>query len=241
LHAASYKLLLFGRPGKRDQGARPAGNNLRNFVETSGPNESRMAQRRISLLNRFRKTPRFLEIGLRGLAPDHIGEGRISDPARDCCVEVAFEPEESFENGTKWLQQHRDLLMSLGHRNSPQFAGCLSQWVDTGWGEADMLKKLLNRFSLSYRATLPLRDYVHLRLAEGLVASNEEETEKAIHHFDFIILVGEEGADGHLLALAHFWKGRCHRKLGEYENAMIHTVQAKELVLSQGIFAPLRS
>jgi hypothetical protein len=176
LHAASYKLLLFGRPGKRDQGTRPAGNNLRNFVEISGPNESLMAHRRISLLNRFRKKPRFLEIGLRALAPDHIGEGRISDPARDCCVEAAFEPEESFENGTKWLQQHRDLLMSLdpGRRNSPQFVGCLSQWVDTGWGEADVLKKLLNRFSLSYRATLPLRDYVHPRLfAEGLVASNE--------------------------------------------------------------------
>jgi tetratricopeptide (TPR) repeat protein len=139
-------------------------------------------------------------------------------------------------DGTECLQQHRDLLTSLDPRqpNSSQFVGCISQWVDTGWGDAAIVKELLSRFSLADRATLPLRDYVYLRLAEGLVASTEEETEKAIHHFNFIILVAEEVADLYLISLAHFWKARCHRKQGEYQKAMTHTVRATELALSQG-------
>jgi hypothetical protein len=139
-------------------------------------------------------------------------------------------------NGTDWLQQHRDLLTSLDptEPDSPQFVGCVSQWVDTGWGDEGVVKRLLNLFSLPYRATLPLRDYVHLRLAEGQVASANEEIEKAIHHFEFIILAGEEVADRHLLAVAHFWKARCHRKEGAYQNAMTHMVQAKRLALSEG-------
>jgi tetratricopeptide (TPR) repeat protein len=82
---------------------------------------------------------------------------------------------------------------------------------------------------------LPLCDYIQLELAEGMVASAEEETEKAIARFDLILTLGEEAvADKQLLALAYFWKGRCKRKQGEYDSALAHCKKGRELALELG-------
>ena len=140
------------------------------------------------------------------------------------------------ENGIEWFQAHRERVLSLdsGQRNAAAFVGYFSQWVDIGYGDEGIVRELLERFPKETRATLPLRDYIHLRLAEGMVASAQEETLEAIRHFDFIISLGEEVADKQLLALAHFWKGRCQRKLGEYQSALIHTVKGRKLALELG-------
>src|SRR5579871_3020083 len=140
------------------------------------------------------------------------------------------------ESGIEWFQAHRQAILSLDplQKNAAAFVGYFSQWVDIGYAEEGLVRELLNRFSKQARAALPLRDYIHLRLAEGMAASAEEETEDAIRHFDFIISLGEEVADKQLLALAHFWKGRCQRKLGEYQSALTHTVKGRELALELG-------
>lgn len=141
------------------------------------------------------------------------------------------------ESGIQWFQAHRDLLLTLdpAQKNAAPFVDHLAQWVDIGYGDAGVIRDLLSRFPKTNRAALPLCDYVHLRLAEGMAAAAEEESEEAIGHFDFIISLGEEVvADKQLLALAHFWKGRCQRKRGEYDNALTHTVQGKELALELG-------
>src|SRR5258708_4774398 len=103
-------------------------------------------------------------------------------------------------DGTHYLEEHRELLTSFDPEqpNSPRLVGCIAQWVDTGWGDAAIVQKMLSRFSMAHRANLQLREYVHLRLAEGRVAAGEEETQKAIHHFDVNIVVGEEIADRYL-------------------------------------------
>ena len=140
------------------------------------------------------------------------------------------------ESGIEWFQTHRNVIRSLdpSQPNAAAFVGYFSQWVDIGYGEEGIIKDLLARFSQESRALLPLGDYIHLRLAEGMSASAEEETEQAIRHFDFIISIGPEVADKQLLALAHFWKGRCQRKLGEYQSALAHTVKGRELALELG-------
>jgi len=140
------------------------------------------------------------------------------------------------ESGIEWFQTHREAILSLDPRqkNAAAFIGYFSQWVDIGYGEEGIVRELINRFSKEARAALPLRDYIHLRLAEGMAASAEEETETALRHFDFIISLGEEVADKQLLALAHFWRGRCQRKLGEYQSALTHTVKGRELALELG-------
>jgi len=137
----------------------------------------------------------------------------------------------------EWFRTHRDSLLSLDpdQKNAAAFVGYLSQWVDMGYGDAAIVRELLDRFPKAKRATLPLCDYIHLELAEGMVASAEEETEKAIARFNVIVNLGEEAvADKQLLSLAYFWKGRCHRKQGEYDSALIHTRKGRELALELG-------
>jgi tetratricopeptide (TPR) repeat protein len=137
----------------------------------------------------------------------------------------------------EWFQAHRAALLSLDpdQKHAAAFVGYLSQWVDMGYGEAAIVRELLNRFPKTRRARLPLCDYVHLELAEGMAASAEEETSKAIARFDVIINLGDEAvADKQLLSLAYFWKGRCQRKQGEYDKALHDTRRGRELALEQG-------
>jgi tetratricopeptide (TPR) repeat protein len=140
------------------------------------------------------------------------------------------------DSGIEWFHTNREAILSLDPRqkNAAAFVGFFSQWVDIGYGDEAIVRELLNRFSKETRAALPLRDYIHLRLAEGMAASAAEETEDAIRHFDFIISLGEEVADKQLLALSHFWRGRCQRKLGEYQSALAHTVRGRELAIELG-------
>jgi tetratricopeptide (TPR) repeat protein len=140
------------------------------------------------------------------------------------------------ESGIEWFQTNRQAIRSLDpqQKNAAAFVGYFSQWVDIGYGDEGIVRELLERFPKETRTALPLTDYIHLRLAEGMAASAEEETLEAIRHFDFIISLDEEVADKQLLALAHFWKGRCQRKLGEYKSALTHTVKGRELALELG-------
>ncbi|MGH9558740.1 MAG: hypothetical protein ACRD30_05820, partial [Bryobacteraceae bacterium] len=106
---------------------------------------------------------------------------------------------------------------------------------DMGYGDAAIVRELLDRFPQPKRASLPLCDYIHLELAEGMAASAEEETEKAIARFNVIINLGEEAvADRQLLSLAYFWKGRCQRKLGEYDSALTNTRKGLAMALELG-------
>jgi tetratricopeptide (TPR) repeat protein len=137
----------------------------------------------------------------------------------------------------EWFRSHRDLLLSLDpdQKNSAAFVGYLSQWVDMGYGDAAIVRELLDRFPQPKRARLPLCDYIQLELAEGMVASSEEEMAKAVARFDVIINLGQEAvADKQLLSLAYFWKGRCKRKQGEYDSALAHTIKGRELAFELG-------
>ncbi len=141
------------------------------------------------------------------------------------------------ESSIEWFQTHRDSLLALDpdQKNAAAFVGYLSQWVDMGYGDAAIVRELLDRFPKSKRAMLPLCDYIHLELAEGMVASSEEETKQAIARFNVIINLGEEAvADRQLLSLAYFWEGRCQRKQGEYDSALAHTQKGRELALELG-------
>jgi tetratricopeptide (TPR) repeat protein len=141
------------------------------------------------------------------------------------------------ESSIAWFRQHRSALLSIGpdQKNAASFVGYLSQWVDMGYGDAAIVRELLDRLPQAKRAALPLCDYIHLELAEGMVASAEEETGKAIARFNVIINLGEEAvADRQLLSLAYFWKARCQRKLGEYDSALANTRKGLDLALELG-------
>ncbi len=138
--------------------------------------------------------------------------------------------------GIERLRAHQALFESLDPADprSPLLLGYLAQWVDAGFGDPGMVKSLLARFPRSGRASLPLVGYLHLRMAEGLVAMAGEDFDAAIRHFEFVGSVEEEIRDSEILAISNFWIGGCLRKQGRYDDALSYTVKARDLALELG-------
>jgi tetratricopeptide (TPR) repeat protein len=136
-------------------------------------------------------------------------------------------------SGIDWLENHRLLITGLNpsQKNAVAFLGQLTQWVDIGFDQPRLLKELLSRFPHLCRSALPISDYLHLRMAEGLVASSEENFESAISHFETVLAFENEIQDQELVAVANFWTARCQRKMGRYDSALKYTVKAKDLAL----------
>ena len=119
-------------------------------------------------------------------------------------------------------------------KNAAIFIGYLAQWVDIGFDAPATVKDILTGFPKAIREQISMREYVYLRMAEGMVAMFEEATQEAIHHFDFVRSMASEISDRELLSVANFWKGRCLRMRGEYEQALAYTVEGKNIALELG-------
>jgi tetratricopeptide (TPR) repeat protein len=138
--------------------------------------------------------------------------------------------------GMARLEERLPLLTALDpkQKNAGVFAGYLALWVDIGFQRPGLVKDILVRFPKPVRAQLTLRDYVHLRLAEGMLAMSEQATEAAIPHFDLILSFDEEVDDPVLLSIANFWKGRCLRMKGEYDEALAFTTAGRDIAMQAG-------
>jgi tetratricopeptide (TPR) repeat protein len=139
--------------------------------------------------------------------------------------------------GVEWCRAHFALVAALDARNrhAPALAGYLAQWIDLGFIDATVVRNLLSRFPKPLQNELPLKDYIQLRIAEGIIAECGGEPASAARHFDFVISLGEDAvADRQLLALAHFRKARAQRSQGEYEIALAHTNRAREIAADLG-------
>ena len=139
--------------------------------------------------------------------------------------------------GMTRLQEHSCLFTSLDpeQKNAARFAGYLAQWVDIGFQRPALVKQVVSRFPTSIRSRLPLQDYLYLRLAQGMIAMAAEATDEAIHHLDFVLsLTNEIEDDKELLAIANFWKGRCLRMKGEYDESFAFGVKGRNLALELG-------
>ena len=103
----------------------------------------------------------------------------------------------------------------------------IAQWLDVGHRDRRNMEALLARFSPQVRARMPLREFLELRLAEAFHALMTEDADTAIEMLDFVLKAERELADENLTILANFWKGRAHRKKGEYAKAFEHVVEAR--------------
>lgn len=104
----------------------------------------------------------------------------------------------------------------------------IAQWVDVGYRDYHLLDRLLLRFPAECRRRLHLEDYLRLRVVEGFRALSAEEADAAIQILGFVLQAEPGAIDRHTLTVAHFWKGRAHRKKGEYELASQEIVSARE-------------
>jgi len=112
--------------------------------------------------------------------------------------------------------------------------GAIAQWVDVGYSGAELLEQLLARFSREQRSRLPVTDYLQLRTAEGLLALLHDHPDDALRHFDLVLSLQEEIPDKEVVAIVHFWNARCHRKKGEYDEALKRAGVGRELAQALG-------
>ena len=112
----------------------------------------------------------------------------------------------------------------------------VAQWVDLGYRDVDFLQELLAEVSARRSRKHDSQAYLQLRMAEAFCAMGEEDLDGAIELLEFVLKAEDELGDQRLAAIAHFWKGRSHRKKGEYDAAMAHVVRGRSLM--QTIPAP---
>ena len=115
------------------------------------------------------------------------------------------------------------------HSHATEALLLIAQWVDVGYRDHHLLEPLLRRFSVECRSKLPLDEYLRLRMVDGFRALSAEDVDTAIETLDFVLKAEPGTQKEYLVTLAHFWKGRAHRKKGEYELALKEIVQAREL------------
>lgn len=105
----------------------------------------------------------------------------------------------------------------------------IAQWVDVGFRDYRLVDNLLQRFPSECRKRLPVEDYLRMRMAEAFRDLSASEIDSAIGTLDIVLKMLREVPGVADAALAHFWKGRAHRKKGEYETSLKHIIQAREL------------
>ncbi len=156
-------------------------------------------------------------VGLLSALRDHLGYRRI-------------------EAGLRLLETSRPLIEALRPevKHAGILAGLVAQWVDAGFENASFLRRLLLPFSTGVRGVLPLHDYLHLRMAEGVIAMSGEDFDRAIDHFQLVRSLENEVADPELVAIANFWTGRCLRRTGRYDDALHYIARGEELALACG-------
>jgi len=139
-------------------------------------------------------------------------------------------------SGFAVLDAHQHLFAVLDPRqpNAAALAGHVAQWVDIGYGEPELVEQLLARFPKEMKKELPVGDYLQLRMAEGLLALLHDHPDEALRHFDLVLSLQDEIEDKEVVAIAHFWNGRCHRKKGEYDEALKRSAAGRELAQSLG-------
>ena len=138
--------------------------------------------------------------------------------------------------GFNALEKNRRLF-DLIHPDLPGstvLLGYLAQWVDVGFSSPSLIEAILARFPQESRIHLPLIEYVHFRLAEGLTAMAHEDYDCAISHFSVIGSVEDEVRDNELIAVSTFWKARCLHKNGHYNEALLDTTKARDIAFGLG-------
>jgi tetratricopeptide (TPR) repeat protein len=139
-------------------------------------------------------------------------------------------------HGMARLEECRAVWTSFDpkQKNAALFAGYLAEWVDIGFQRPALVKDVVARFSKTLRSRLSLHDYMYLRMAEGMVMMAEESKDEAMQHLDFVLGLEAETDDKELLSIANFWKGRCLRMKGEYDQALLFAVKGRVLASELG-------
>ena len=104
---------------------------------------------------------------------------------------------------------------------------CIAQWADLGYRNTKLLEAFAARVQRIDKSQLRLLDYLKLRITEAYQTLAAEHPEQTIEILDLVLRIDDGLLDGYLHFLVNFWKGRAHRKQGEYEQASIHILAGR--------------
>lgn len=109
----------------------------------------------------------------------------------------------------------------------PSVLLAIAQWVDLGYENVSFLELFLSKYDRHLMAGLPVLDFLRLTLVHAYLDLARERTESAAETIDLVLRIHQDLLNDDLLFVCHFWKGRAHRKHGEYERAAVHIAAAK--------------
>jgi tetratricopeptide (TPR) repeat protein len=162
--------------------------------------------------------------------------GDISDELLACLKEDILT--RRIGRGLRTLERCAHLIDSFDPRgrNSAPFLGLLAQWVELGFDgrNPELLMGLLGEYDKDARFRLPLSEYIHIRMAEGMAATSMGAVDVAIGHFDTVLALSADIGDWEHQVLAHHSKAGCHQCKGENDIALAYAVKARELALGRG-------
>lgn len=111
---------------------------------------------------------------------------------------------------------------------------CFAQWVDLGYRDLGFLQECFSPFAQTEIANLRFLDALKWKLVNAFRNLATEDLDECIAALDLILRAGNGVLPPHLRFVAHFWKGRAHRKKGEYEAALLHITAARETAEAAG-------
>jgi len=103
---------------------------------------------------------------------------------------------------------------------------CVAQWMDLGYRDQTVFKMVMDRLP-KRSAEMPFLDVMRLNLIEAYSSLAGEDLDRAIALLEQTAITGAELMPEYLVFLTHFWKGRAHRKRGDYKTAAWHIEAAR--------------
>ena len=104
---------------------------------------------------------------------------------------------------------------------------CVAQWSDLGYRDMAFLDGCMTGLATVDRAQLPMIQFLELQMAEAFRHLALEELERSVVILDLVLRIGDGVLGEYPIFLANFWKGRAHRKRGDYEQAHLHIGNAR--------------
>ena len=135
-------------------------------------------------------------------------------------------------SGLARLAKHQDLVVACrpGTQNAAALLGYLAQWIDIGYPDST-LRQVLPHFHATRRDNFTLLEYVHVKMAEGLAEMREESYERAVKHFETVVGLQDEIHEKQVVAIAHYWLGRCLRRNARYADALGFVARGRAIAL----------
>jgi tetratricopeptide (TPR) repeat protein len=132
------------------------------------------------------------------------------------------------KEGFRLLDRATDVLgvIQQEDRHGIALALSLAQWVDLGYRDLHFLEKIMKNLP-ARSPDLPFVDVTRLHLLDAYHSLATEDLDQSILCLERS-LSGVEILPPAIVFVTHFWKGRVHRKKGDYANAALHMLAARQ-------------